>query len=125
MSENLNKPNASSIERYGVTRRWSDAVVVNGLAFFVEVPDDPNESPRDQFLRIFAQVETRLQLVGSDKTKLVQVLIYLPYREDLPVFNELWDQWVPEGHAPTRACSHPELAAPGYRVELIITAAVS
>lgn len=125
MDENLNKSDAATIKRFGVTRRWSDAVVVGGLAFFVEVPDDPNESVRDQIQRIFSQVEMRLAQIGSDKTKLVQVLIYLPYPEDLPLFNELWDQWIPEGHAPTRACTHPQLAAPGYRVELVITSAVS
>ena len=32
----------SEIERHGVTRRWSDVVVFNRVAYFVEVPDDPS-----------------------------------------------------------------------------------
>ncbi|MFM8172510.1 MAG: Rid family hydrolase, partial [Pirellulaceae bacterium] len=43
--------------------------------------------------------------------------------EDLATFNSIWDAWVPAGHAPVRACIHAALAAPGYRVELVVTAA--
>ncbi len=114
----------SELIRYGVTKRWSDAVVVGGIGYFVEVPDDPHGSPREQFTQVLDQLERRLTQIGSDKSRLVQVLVYLPYAEDLAEFNELWDEWIPMGHAPCRACTHPQLAAPGYRVELVVTAAV-
>lgn len=115
----------SDITRIGVTRRWSDAVVHGGVAYFVEVPDDPTQNARDQIRQVLDQVTARLRQVGSDRTRLLQVLIYLPDRADLPTFNALWDAWVPEGHAPSRACVHVPLAAPQYRVELVITAALS
>lgn len=111
--------------RYGVTQRWSDAVVVGGLGYFVEVPDNAVASPAEQIQQVFQQVEARLAQIGSDKSRLVQVLVYLPYPEDLGIFNALWDEWIPAGHAPSRACTHPQLAAPGYRVELVLTAAVA
>jgi len=110
--------------RLGVTRRWSDAVVFSGIAYFVEVPDDVHGSPRDQFIQIFQQMDSRLAQVGSDRSRLLQVLVYLPYPEDLSIFNELWDAWIPDGHAPVRACTHQQLAASGYRAELVITAAL-
>jgi len=114
----------SELVRYGVTQRWSDAVVVGGLGYFVEVPDDVSSSPAEQFEQVFRQVDARLAQIGSDKTRLVQVLVYLPYPADLGTFNALWDAWIPTGHAPSRACTHPQLAAPGYRIELVITAAI-
>lgn len=114
----------SELTRYGITRRWSDAVSFGGLAYFVEVPDKADESPLEQFEQVFRQVDARLAQIGSNRTRLVQVLVYLPYPEDLAIFNELWDAWIPFGHAPSRACTHPQLAAPGYRVELVITAAI-
>lgn len=114
----------SEIVRHGVTRRWSDAVVHNGVAYFVEVPDDPSQEAKDQFSQVLSQIDGRLQLVGSDRTRLLQVLIYIPKPEDLPAFNELWDAWVPEGHSPSRACIHANLANPAYRIEMILTAAV-
>lgn len=115
---------ASQIVRHGVSRRWSDAVVFGSVAYFVEVPDDPELPPVEQFQQVLSQVDTRLELVGSDRTRLLQVMIYLPDPADLPLFNQLWDAWVPQGHAPSRACVHARLAAAGYRVELVITAAV-
>jgi enamine deaminase RidA (YjgF/YER057c/UK114 family) len=115
----------TDIKRYGVTRRWSDAVVFGSVAYFIEVPDDPHLLPLDQFQQVLAQVDTRLELVGSDRKRLLQVMIYLPDPSDLLLFNQVWDQWVPEGHAPSRACVHASLAAPGYRVELVITAAAA
>lgn len=114
----------TDIVRHGVTRRWSDAVIFGGVAYFVEVPDDPTQDARGQIQQVLAQMTARLQQVGSDPTRLLQVVIYLPERADFPTFNALWDAWVPEGHAPSRACVHAQLAAPQYRVELVITAAV-
>ncbi len=114
----------SEIIRHGVTRRWSDVVVYGGVAYFVEVPDDAGQDARGQFRQVLAQIEARLKQVGSDPTRLLQVLIYLPHPADLPLFNELWEAWVPEGHAPSRACIHAALANPDYRIEMILTAAV-
>ncbi len=112
-----------SIERFGVTRRWSDAAAFGGLLFFVEVPENPEGSAEQQFHQVLKQVEGRLEQGGSDPRSLLQVLIFLPNPEDLPTFNTIWDAWVPSGYAPVRACIHAALAAPGYRVELVVTAA--
>jgi enamine deaminase RidA (YjgF/YER057c/UK114 family) len=112
-----------SIMRHGVTPRWADLVVHRGIAYFVEVPDDPNVSPSEQFEQLFRQVDARLAQAGSSKERMLQVLIYLPFAEDLVLFNTMWEAWVPLGYAPSRACVHVPLAAPGYRVELVITAA--
>jgi enamine deaminase RidA (YjgF/YER057c/UK114 family) len=114
---------SQSIERYGVSQRWSDLVAHRGVAYFVEVPDDPTADAASQFSQVLQQIDARLALVGSTREHLLSVLIYLPNPEDLPLFNSLWDAWVPMGHAPSRACVHAQLAAPGYRVELILTAA--
>ena len=42
----------TDIIRDGVTRRWSDAVVHGGVAYFVEVPDDPTQNARDQIRQV-------------------------------------------------------------------------
>ena len=38
--------------------------------------------------------------------------------------NSVWDAWVPEGHAPGRACVEAKLALPKYKVEIRVVAAV-
>jgi enamine deaminase RidA (YjgF/YER057c/UK114 family) len=113
------------ILRHGVTRRWSDAVVFGSVAYFVEVPDDASATPREQFQQVFSQVDARLAQVGSDRSRLLQVMVYLPHPEDLVEFNSLWDAWIPEGHAPSRACVHVPLVSKDYRIELVITAAIA
>ncbi len=114
---------SADIQRHGVTRRWSDAVVHAGVAHLVEVADDPTQDARGQVEQVLAQIDARLAQVGSDRTRLLQVLIYLSDLADIVVLNELWDEWMPAGHAPSRACVQAALA-PGYRVEMVLTAAV-
>lgn len=114
----------SDIQRYGVTRRWSDAVVHGGVAYFVEVADDMTQDVRGQIAQVLAQIDERLKLVGSDRTRLLQVLIYLPDLAYGAVLNALWDEWVPEGHAPARACVQADLGHADCKVEMVITAAV-
>lgn len=114
----------AKIDRFGVTRRWSDAVVHNGTAYFVEVADDPQQDVRGQITQILDQIDRRLSLIGSDRTRMLQVLIYLSNLKDGVILNELWDNWVPEGHAPARACVEVGIS-PGYHVEMVITAAVN
>lgn len=113
----------SDILRIGVTPRWSDAVIHQQVVYFVEVPEDPTLPATEQFAQAFAQVDERLLAVKSGRTRLLQVLIYLPDPAHLDEFNRQWDAWIPAGHAPSRACIHVPLAAPGYAVELVVTAA--
>lgn len=113
----------SGIRRIGVTRRWSDVVIHGSTAYFVEVADDPQQDVRGQIAQILDQITRRLAGFGSDRTHLLQALIYLADLKDGPILNELWDQWVPAGHAPARACVQVGLS-PGYYVEMVLTAAV-
>jgi enamine deaminase RidA (YjgF/YER057c/UK114 family) len=94
------------------------------MAHFVEVADDPSHDVRKQIQQVLEQIDRRLAVFGSDRTDLLQVLIYLADLADGATLNELWDSWVPEGHAPSRACVRAGLS-PGYLVEMVITAAAN
>lgn len=113
----------SEIQRIGVTRRWSDAVLHGNTAYFVEVADDPSQPIQGQVGQILNQIDARLELVGSHRTRLLMVQIFLTDLKNGPLLNELWDAWVPDGHAPARACVQAGLAS-GYLVEMVITAAM-
>ena len=69
------------------------------------------------------KIDALLAEVGSDKSKLLQVVIWLDDMSDFGEMNAVWDAWVPEGHAPARACGEAKLARPGFTVEIIATAA--
>jgi enamine deaminase RidA (YjgF/YER057c/UK114 family) len=37
----------------------------------------------------------------------------------------VWDDWVAPGDAPPRATVQAQLANPGYRIEIVVTAAIT
>lgn len=111
------------IQRFGTTRRFSDVVVHQGVAYVVEVPSNLDADIRDQTANMLASVERLLEQAGSDKLLMLQATIYLADMADYDAMNAVWDAWVPEGSAPVRACIQARLANPGYRVEIALTAA--
>jgi len=113
-----------SIQRHGVTRRYSDSVVHNGTVYLVEVPSNLDADITAQTQNLLASVEQTLAQAGSDKSKLLMVTIYLPDMADYDALNAVWEAWLPEGCAPSRACVQARLANPKFRVEMALTAAV-
>src|ERR1041384_5959254 len=113
----------SEVVRLGNSRRWSDVVIHSGIARWVEVAEDASADTRSQIAQVLKQIDATLVQIGSDNTRLLEVLIFIADLNDAPILNELWDAWVPRGHAPIRACVEVGLAA-GLRVEMLVTAAV-
>lgn len=114
----------SSITRLGNSPRWSDVVIHGGVARWVEVAEDVSQGARGQIAQVLAQIDSTLTQIPSDRTRLLEVLIFLSDLADAAVLNELWDPWVPAGHLPIRACVQAGLSA-GCRVEMIVSAAVT
>lgn len=112
----------AGIRRYGSSRRWADVVVHRGVARWVEVADDPARDARGQMQQVLAQVDATLAAIGSDKSRLLQVLVYLADAADAATLDEVWDAWVAEGHPPVRATVQAGLSK-GCRIELVVTAA--
>lgn len=113
------------IQRHGTTRRYSDSVVHNGTVYLVEVPSNLEADISAQTQNLLASVEALLVQAGSDKSRLLMVTIYLADMADYDAMNQVWDAWLPEGCAPARACLQARLANPGFRVEMVLTAAVA
>jgi enamine deaminase RidA (YjgF/YER057c/UK114 family) len=113
----------NGITRIGSAHRWSDVVIHAGVARWVEVAEDANLDARGQIAQVLSQIDATLLQIGSDQTRILEVMIFLADLHDAPTLNELWDQWVPIGHAPIRACVQAGLWET-YRIEALITAAV-
>ncbi len=112
------------IHRINPAKRWSDITVFNGIAHFVEIADnEPAGDISDQVQQILAQAERSLAKIGSDKTRLLSVTIYLTDFAHLSAMNELWDNWFEDGTAPSRACVKAELVDPELLVEMAFVAA--
>ena len=81
------------------------------------------ESVTAQTQGILKQIDDLLAKAGSDKTKILMAQIWLDDMSDFAEMNAVWDAWVPKGHEPGRAAGSAHLATPGFKVEIMITAA--
>ena len=112
-----------TIERHGTTRRYSDAVAFGSTVYLVEVAQTLDADITTQTREVLASIERTLTRAGSDKSRLLQVTIYLADIAEIDAMNAVWDDWVPPGTAPARACVEAKLANPGYRIEIVVQAA--
>lgn len=81
---------------------------------------DVAEQTRD----CLSRVDALLREAGSSKMHILQAIVWLAHMSDFDAMNEVWDAWVPEGHAPARACGEARLAGSDLLVEVTVTAAV-
>ena len=112
-----------TIERHGTTRRYSDVVAFGHSVHLVEVAQSLAGDITTQTREVLASIEQTLIRAGSDKSRLLQVTIYLADIGEIAALNAVWDDWVPAGTAPARACIEAKLADPGYRIEVVVLAA--
>lgn len=111
------------IERMHTGTRMSKIVKHNGVVYLcgqVGAGETVAEQTRD----CLSRVDALLQEAGSSREKILQAIIWLADMDDFAEMNEVWDAWVPEGHAPARACGEARLARDILRVEIIVTAAI-
>ncbi|NOC82853.1 Rid family hydrolase [Ruegeria sp. HKCCD6428] len=111
-----------TITRIETGKRMSRIVKHNGTAYLCGQVSDA-ATVADQTRDILAKIEGLLAKAGSDKTRILQCVIWLSDMADFAEMNAVWDAWVPEGHAPARACGEAKLARDVLKVEMIVTAA--
>lgn len=113
----------SPIRRIGDSHRWSDVVIHQNVAEWVEVAADMADGAAGQIRQVLSQIDETLQQLNSSKAQLLKVVVFLSDLEHINELNVQWDQWVLKGHAPIRACVGATLGK-ACLVEMIITAAV-
>ena len=115
----------TDIQRLHVAARYSEAAVFNGVIYLAGmVPECEATDIRSQTVDVLQQIDLRLAECNSDKSRILRTQIYLRDIADIAVMNEVWDAWVAAGHAPPRATVQAALADPGWRIEVVVTAAV-
>lgn len=115
----------ADITRIDSGARMSQAVVHNGIAYLAGQVGAEGESVTAQTEAVLAKVDALLAQAGTDKTKLLTAQIWVAnIANDFADMNAVWDAWVAPGCAPARWTGESKLATPGYKVEIIVTAAV-
>ena len=112
-----------SITRHHTKQRMSQ-IVIHGDTIYLagQVADDPNADITVQTEQVLRTIDTLLAEAGSDKSKILSTQIWIASMGHFAQMNEVWDAWVPEGHAPARACTEARLASPQWLVEVGIIA---
>lgn len=111
-----------TIVRHETGSRMSEANIYNGIVYLAGQVGE-GASAREQTQAILAEIDRLLALSGSSKERILSAQIWLADIADFAEMNEAWDAWVAKGNAPARATGEAKLAAPQYKVEIIVVAA--
>jgi enamine deaminase RidA (YjgF/YER057c/UK114 family) len=112
------------IRRFDVGARLSEMAVYNGVAYLAgQVAEDATQDIAGQTQQVLAAVDRLLERAGSDRSRILMCQIFIADLADFAAMNAVWDAWVAPGHAPPRATVEATLARPGWKVEIVVTAA--
>lgn len=113
-----------TIERIETKQRMSRIVKHNGTIYLCgQVCADATQGITEQTQTMLDKVDTLLAQAGSDKEHILSATIYIKSMEYFAEMNAVWDIWVPEGHAPARACVTADMAREALLVEITVVAA--
>ena len=113
-----------SITRKQTGQRMSQIVIHGDTVYLAgQVASDASADIRTQTRQVLEKIDALLAEAGSDNTRILSAQVWLASIGHFAAMNEVWDAWIPEGHAPARACIEARLAKPELLVEIGIVAA--
>ena len=110
------------IERIETGARSSKIVKHRGVAYITGQVGE-GATIQDQTIACLNRLDALLTKAGSSREQMLRATIWLADMSDFAGLNEVWNAWVPEGHAPARACGEAKLARAELKVEIIVDAA--
>ncbi|WP_163337578.1 RidA family protein [Desulfopila sp. IMCC35008] len=117
----------STITRMETSERMSKIVIHNNTIYLcgqVGADLDGPVSMTAQTENMLSRVDSLLEQAGSSRELILSATIYVRDMKDFAEMNAVWDNWVPEGHAPARACVEARMARPDLLVEISVIAAM-
>ncbi|MBE7418939.1 MAG: RidA family protein [Ideonella sp.] len=116
----------TTITRLDAGARMSEATVHNGVVYLAgQVAHHDAADITTQTREVLAAIDALLARAGSDKTRILRAQIFLADMADFAAMNAVWDQWVVPGQTPARATVQAALARPGWKIEVVVTAALA
>ncbi|MFT8958113.1 MAG: RidA family protein [Gluconobacter oxydans] len=115
----------ADISRHLEEERLAGVVVHNGLAYLAgQVADDASLDTEGQTVDILRQIDALLASLGTDKSRVLSVQIFLTDIGEIGAMNRAWDAWLDAANKPARATVEAKLAVPEWRVEMTAIAAL-
>ena len=114
-----------TIQRFENGPRMSRCVVYGDTVYLAGLTAEKNvgKSVGEQTQEILDRIDALLKQGGTDKSKLLQAVIWLQDIRVVDEFNKVWDAWVVAGQGPARACIEARLQSPAKMIEIQVTAA--
>ena len=103
--------------------RMSQAVVHGNPVYLAGQVAAPGASVAEQTRAVLARIDALLADAGTDKSRILSATIWLADIGTFAEMNSVWDGWIDPANPPARATGESRLAAPEYKVEIIVTAA--
>ncbi len=114
---------SKGIKRHKPSAILNKAVEANGFVFLSGiVPEETSGGIKAQTRSVLSQIDALLALCGTDKSKIVQAVIWVPHIASRDELNEVWVEWTGGKDLPARACVEAKLANPRLLVEIMVTA---
>jgi enamine deaminase RidA (YjgF/YER057c/UK114 family) len=115
-----------TIRRIDAGPRMSAAVIHGNTVYLAGqvARDAAGKSVAEQTTSILAIIDGILAKAGTDKSKLLNAFIWLADISTFEEMNKVWDAWVSPGNTPARATVEAKLAAPQFKVEIGVIAAL-
>jgi len=85
--------------------------------------DDPKADVATRTKQILAKMDKLLAECGSDKSKLLWAQLWVTDMRNFAAMNEVRDAWIDPANPPVRAGLCSALAAPDWKVEIMVMAA--
>jgi enamine deaminase RidA (YjgF/YER057c/UK114 family) len=115
---------AADIKRWPCDHKLSDMVEHGGLLYLAgQVAENLAASAKGQTAEVLAMIDRLLAGAGSDKSKLLSAVIFIPDMRDKPLVDEAWLAWADPKSLPARAVLEARLGSPDTRVEIVCVAA--
>ena len=105
--------------------RSASIAVIGDTAYMTVIPPlplDPAAGAAEQARQIFQSIEERLASIGSNKSQIAHITIWLSHLHYFDEVTAVWNAWVDPDHPPVRACAQVALANKDLKVEMIVVA---
>jgi len=111
-----------TIQRLHPGPRMSQAVIHGDTVYLAGQVAETAQDTEGQTREILATIDSLLAEAGTDKSRILAATVYLTDIADFAAMNRAWEAWVDPANPPARATVEARLAAPRYKVEIVVTA---
>ena len=113
------------IDRQHTGPRMSKIVRHAGLVYLCGQTSSGSDATgiAGQTAEVLSRIDALLAQAGTDKSRLLSVLIHLKSIDDFAAMNAVWEAWVAKTAAPARTTVEARLASAALLVEMTVMAA--